>query len=112
MPPTNIGEEFLKLERTMIKSMSIDMPMVVLKQLKLMQGQVTKVLKITQEAPKTRGTKIKGPFWPYSQLQAPGYALIWRPLLEDQTKACWDESYFVGLPHVSSFTGSKLFWVM
>jgi len=52
-----------------------------------MQGQVDKVLKITQEAPKTSGTKIKGPFWPYSLSQVPGYTLIWRALLEDQTKA-------------------------
>ena len=35
MPPTNVGEEFLKLEITMIKSMYVDMPMVVLNQLKL-----------------------------------------------------------------------------
>jgi len=35
MPPKNTGEEFLKPERTMIKSMSVDMPVVVLDQLKL-----------------------------------------------------------------------------
>jgi len=30
MPPTNIGEEFLKLKKPMVKSMSVGMPMVVL----------------------------------------------------------------------------------
>jgi len=75
----------------------------------LMQGQVNSILKITQEVPKTRRTKIKGQFRPFSQLQAPRCALIWRLLLEGQTKTCWDESYFVGLPNVSSFAGPSYF---
>jgi len=35
MPPLNIGEEFSRLGRTITESMSVDMPMAVLNQLKL-----------------------------------------------------------------------------
>ena len=78
----------------------------------MMQEQLNRVLKIPQGSPKTSRTKIKGPFWPYSPLQAPGCAPNWRPPLEDQTKAYWGESYFVGLPKMSTFAGSKLIWIM
>jgi len=94
----------------MIRGWAITKLMAKLRLLK--QGQVITIHRDTQEAPKTRRIKVKGQFRPSSQLQAPGCALIWRSLLEGQTKACWDESYFVGLPNVSSFAGSNLFWVM
>ena len=68
--------------------------------------------KETQGINKPRRTKIKGPFRPYSHSQAPGFALVWRPILEDQTRPQLDESYFVGLPNMSIFTGSKVFWII